>query len=100
MANNNYKVFFTISFIYQIDIKKKVTKTFKSDLDINETIVNSKLNDNNVHLEWEKFALNVSLNDLNPPSKFIDDHAFQKKLITHRIVNLMNLTEVHLVQSS
>ena len=95
MANNNYKVFFTLSFIYQLDKKKKVTKTFKSDLDIDEAMLNSSLNDNNVHSKWEKFALNVSINDLNPPSNFIDDLAYEKKLTTHRIVNLMNLTEVH-----
>ena len=32
MPVNNYKVFFTISFVYQVDIKKKVSKSF-NDLD-------------------------------------------------------------------
>ena len=31
MPGNHYKVFFTISFFYQVDIKKKVSKSFKSD---------------------------------------------------------------------
>ena len=35
------------------------------------------------------------MNNLNPPSEFDDSKAFEKKVITHRIVNLMNLTEVH-----
>ena len=42
-----------------------------------------------------KYALKTSLNNLNPPSEFDDSKAFEKKVITHRIVNLMNLTEVH-----
>tara|TARA_X000000950_G_C13636820_1_gene545875 strand:- start:212 stop:505 length:294 start_codon:yes stop_codon:yes gene_type:complete len=97
MSNNHYKVFFTISFLYQIDSKKKISKSFKSDIDLDHDILNSKINDKNIHSKWEKFALNAMLNDLNPPSKFDDKLAFEKKIVIHRIVNLMNLTEVYRV---
>ena len=95
MPVNNYKVFFTISFVYQVDIKKKVSKSFKSDLDINSDNFNYELTDENVHSKWRKYALKTSLNNLNPPSEFDDSKAFEKKVITHRIVNLIDLTEVH-----
>ena len=95
MSKNHYKVFFTISFLYQIDSKKKISKSFKSDLDINADNINCELNNENVHLEWPKYALKLSLNDLNPPSMFDDKKASEKKIVTHRIVNLMSLTEVH-----
>ena len=95
MSGNNYKVFFTISFVYQVDIKKKVSKSFKSDLDINSDNVDYELTNENVHSKWDDYALKTSLNNLNPPSEFDDSKAFEKKIITHRIVNLMNLTEVH-----
>ena len=39
MASNYYKVFFTISFLYKIDSKKKISKSFKSDIDINEKLI-------------------------------------------------------------
>ena len=95
MSGINYKVFFTISFVYQIDIKKKVSKSFKSDLDINADNINYELTNENVHSMWGKYALKTSLNNLNLPSEFDDSKAFEKKVITHRIVNLMDLTEVH-----
>ena len=95
MSVNNYKVFFTVSFIYQVDTKKKVSKSFKSDLDINADNVNCELTNENVHSKWDKYALKTSLNNLNPPSEFDDSKAYEKKVITHRIVNLINLTEVH-----
>ena len=95
MSDNNYKVFFTISFVYQVDIKKKVSKSFKSDLDINSDNVDYELTNENVHSKWNQYALKTSLNNLNPPSKFDDSKAFEKKVVTHRIVNLMDLTEVH-----
>ena len=95
MSGNNYKVFFTISFVYQVDIKKKVSKSFKSDLDINADNFKCELTNENVHSKWDDYALKTSLNNLNPPSEFDDSKAFEKKIITHRIVNLMNLTEVH-----
>ena len=40
MPTNNYKIFFTVSFVYQVDKKKKVSKSFKSDVDINADNVN------------------------------------------------------------
>jgi hypothetical protein len=95
MPNNNYKVFFTVSFIYQVNTKKKVSKSFKSDLDINTDNVNCELTNENVHYKWDEYALKTSLNNLNPPSEFNDSKASEKKVFTHRIVNLMNLTEVH-----
>ena len=64
-------------------------------IDLDDTIADSKLTDNNVHIKWKEFALKAKLNDLNPPSEFNDGLANEKKLVTHRIVNLMNLTEVH-----
>ena len=95
MSSNKYKVFFTISFVYQIDTKKRVSKSFKSDLDINFDNVNYELTNENVHSRWAQYALKTSLNNLNPPSEFDDRKAFEKKVITHRIVNLMDLSEVH-----
>ena len=95
MTNNHYKVFFTISFLYQIDKKKKVSKSFKSDLDINNLVLNNSLDDNNVHKKWKEYALKTSIDELNPPSSFNDDLASEKTIVTHRIINLMNLTEVH-----
>ena len=95
MSNNHYKVFFTISFLYQIDPKKKISKSFKSDLDINDTLLNHSLNDSNVHKKWKEYALKIPIEKLNPTSNFNNDLASEKTIITHRIVNLMNLTEVH-----
>ena len=95
MTTNNYKIFFTVSFVYQVDIKKKVSKSFKSDVDINADNVNCELTNENVHSKWDEYVLKTSLNNLNPPSEFDDSKASEKKVITHRIVNLMNLTEIH-----
>ena len=95
MPTNNYKIFFTVSFVYQVDKKKKVSKSFKSDVDINADNVNCELTNGNVHSKWYEYVLKTSLNNLNPPSEFDDSKASEKKVITHRIVNLMNLTEIH-----
>ena len=95
MATNNYKIFFTVSFVYQVDTKKKVSKSFKSDVDINADNVRCKLTNENVHSKWDEYVHKTSLNNLNPPSEFDDNKASEKKVITHRIVNLMNLTEIH-----
>lgn len=95
MTTNNYKIFFTVSFVYQVDTKKKVSKSFKSDVDINSDNVNCELTNENVHSKWDEYVLKTSLNNLNPPSEFDDSKASEKKVITHRIVNLMNLTEIH-----
>ena len=95
MPANNYKIFFTVSFVYQVDTKKKVSKSFKSDVDINADNVKCELTNENVHSKWDEYVLKTSLNNLNPPSEFDDSKASEKKVITHRIVNLMNLTEIH-----
>ena len=89
MSVNNYKVFFTVSFVYHLYTKKKVSKSFKSDLDINADNVNCELTNKNVHSKWDEYALKTSLNNLNPPSEFDDSKAFEKKVITHRIINLI-----------
>ena len=39
-------------------------------------------------------SLKKSLNELNPDSNFNDKKASNKKIVTHRIVNLATLTEV------
>ena len=95
MSKNHYKVFFTISFIYELDEKKKISKSFKSDLDIDSLLLKYDLNDMNIHKKWTEFALQTSVNELNPPSEFNNSLISEKKVITHRIINLMNLTEVH-----
>tara|TARA_X000000950_G_scaffold82193_1_gene103453 strand:- start:4062 stop:4355 length:294 start_codon:yes stop_codon:yes gene_type:complete len=95
MSKNHYKVFFTMSFLYRIDSKKKVSKSFKSDLDINDKLLNQSLDDNNVHKKWKEYALKTPIDKLNPASNFNNDYASEKSIVTHRIVNLMNLTEVH-----
>ena len=53
-----------------------------------------------MHKKWTEYVLKASINELNPPLNFDNDLASEKKIITHRIVNLMNLTEVHKSNSS
>ena len=43
----------------------------------------------------ERICFEDTFNKLNPSSNFNNDLASEKTIITHRIVNLMNLTEVH-----
>lgn len=78
MHGNNYKVFFTISFVYQVNTKK-VSKSFKSDLDINADNISCELTNENVHSKWTKYDLKTSLNNLKPPSEFDDSKAFEEK---------------------
>ena len=92
---NNYKIFFTIKFFCQIDAKKIISKSFKSDLDLNDSLLNCPLNDANIYKKWEEYALKTSLNNLNLPSNFNDNQVTERSIITHRIINLMHLTEVH-----
>ena len=47
----------------------------------------------NVHKKWTKFVLTASINELRPPSEFHNSLISKKKVVTHRIVNLMNLTD-------
>tara|TARA_B100001093_G_C26296215_1_gene787411 strand:+ start:368 stop:655 length:288 start_codon:yes stop_codon:yes gene_type:complete len=94
MKKTKYKIFFTISFLYKVDKKKSVTKFFKSDIDIDISALGEKLNDANVFKKWEIYALKANINELNPPENFIVNNIITKKIVTHRIINLMNLTEV------
>ncbi len=57
MSKNHYKVFFTMSLLYKIDSKKKYSKSFKSDLDINADNFSYELTNENVHSKWAKYAL-------------------------------------------
>ena len=49
MPNYKYKVFFTLSFIYEMNEKKKISKYFKSDLDIDNMLLKYDLNVMNVY---------------------------------------------------
>ena len=94
MNKNKYKIFFTINFLYKVGKKKSITKFFKSDIDIDILTLGEKLNDTNILKKWENYALKVNVNELNPPESFIENNILTKKIVTHRIINLMNLTEV------
>lgn len=89
-----YKIFFTLTFTYKIDEKKFVKKSFKSDVDVNSTLLNKELSDANIYKLWSKYALDNKLKYLNPPASFNDNNISDKKLNIHRIVNLNLLTEV------
>ena len=92
--NYRYKVFFTIFFHYKVGHKKTVSKSFKSDYDLTPLVSGDNLTDSNVLKKWTEYALSADLNDLNPPNNLEEKKASKKKLITHRIVNLISLTEV------
>ena len=92
--SNRYKIFFTINFIYKISKKKKITKSFKSDFNLMSDMFETNLDDSNVKEMWQKYALANTLNTLNPPNEFEEKKVSEKKLTTHRIVNINNLTEV------
>ena len=94
MEKNKYKIFYTINFLYKVDKKKSVTKFFKSDIDIDFLTLGEKLNDTNILKKWESYALKVNINELNSPENFIENNVLTKKIVTHRIINLINLTEV------
>ena len=94
MQNKRYKVFFTIAFLYNIEEKKTISKFFKSDVDIDTLTLKEPLNSDNIYKAWKDYALKVNLNDLNSPEKFIEAKVSEKKLVTHRIINLNDLTEV------
>ena len=94
MNKNKYKIFFTINFLYKVGKKKSITKFFKSDIDIDILTLGEKLNDTNILKKWENYALKVNINELNSPENFIENNVLTKKIVTHRIINLMNLTEV------
>ena len=89
-----YKIFFTINFILETGEQKRVSKSFKSDVDMDTTSFGENINDKVIYKKWINFALNKSVSLLNPPSKYDDKKISEKKVTTHRIVNLSNLTEV------
>jgi hypothetical protein len=94
MNKNKYKIFFTINFLYKVDKKKSVSKFFKSDIDIDVSTLGGKLHDTNILNKWESYALKVRINELNSPENFIENNISSKKIVTHRIINLITLTEV------
>ena len=92
--NNYYKVFFTITFDYSEKKNKVITKFFKSDVDLTTNDFLENINDTNIYKLWNEHALKKPLNDLNPDNEFNENKASNKKIVTHRIVNLKTLTEV------
>ena len=47
----------------------------------------------NIHKKWRDFVYKSPINKFNYPSEFDDTLISEKKVITHRIVNLINSTE-------
>ena len=92
--SNFYKIFFTITFDYSETKNKTVTKFFKSDVDLKANDFQEKIDDKNIHELWNKYALKKSLSDLNSDDEFKDKKVSNRKVLTHRIVNLKTLTEV------
>ena len=92
--NSRYKIFFTVYFNYKIDHKKTVSKSFKSDFDLSSPIGKQKLTDNNIFKVWTEHALTSEIHNLNSPDNFEEKKVSNRRLITHRIINLNNLTEV------
>ena len=58
--------------------RKKVSKSFKNDLDINDKLLNQSLDDNNVHAKWKEYALKTPIDKLNPTSNFNNDYASEE----------------------
>ena len=73
---------------------KVISKFFKSDIDLGPKDFQEKLDDKNIFKLWSKHAITKPLNNLNPDKKFDEKKASNKRIITHRIVNLQTLTEV------
>ena len=94
MPSFKYKIFFTINFNYKIGERKRISKSFKSDCNVDSFLLGKEINDGNVLKLWESYAISNSLSMLNPPEKFQDQYVTEKKIVTHRIVNLDDLTEV------
>ena len=61
--SNFYKVFFTITFDYAEKKNKVITKFFKSDIDISPNDIQENIDDNNIYIHWNKFAIEKSIND-------------------------------------
>ena len=92
--SNFYKVFFTITFEYAEKKNTTITKFFKSDIDLSPNDFHENIDDENIYFLWKQYALKKPLNNLKPDSNFDDAKASNKKIVTHRIVNLKTLTEV------
>ena len=92
--SNYYKVFFTIYFDYSESKNKTITKFFKSDLDLGPADFDKNINDENIFKLWNVHAMQKSLNHLNPEKDFDEEKVKNKKIVTHRIVNLKTLSEV------
>ena len=100
MTNNKYKVFFSLSFISKIDKKKKISKSFESDLDINNSLLKCYLTDKNIHKKWLEYILNAPVKELNPPFNFNNQLCNEKKIIKHSIIDLIIFTELHKISSA
>ena len=94
--SNYYKIFFTIYFDYSESRNKTITRFFKSDVDLGPSDFLEKMSDKNIFKPWKKHANEQPLNNLNPEKNFIEKKAKNKKVVTHRIVNLKTLSEVFL----
>ncbi len=92
--NNYYKIFFTITFDYSENKNKVISKFFKSDVDLAQNDFKEKLDDKSIFKLWKKYALQNPLNTLNPENEFDEKKTSNKRITTHRIVNLKTLTEV------
>ena len=92
--NNFYKVFFTIYFDYSESKNKTITKFFKSDLDLGPGDFDETINDENIFRLWSLLALQRPLSNLNAEKDFIEEKAINKRMETHRIINLKTLSEV------
>ena len=94
MTSFKYKIFFTVNFSYKIGERKRVSKSFKSDCNVDSFLFGKDINDSNILKIWETYALSNSLSLLNPSEIYNDQNVTEKKIVTHRIVNLDDLTEV------
>ena len=93
---NYYKIFFTVYFDYAQSRNKTITKFFKSDIDLGPSNFSKRVYDKNIFKFWNEHAINSSISDLNPDKEYDNKKASNKKIITHRIVNLRTLSEVFL----
>ena len=71
-----------------------ITKFFKSDVDLTTNDFQENIDDKNIYNLWNKYALKRPLEDLNPENDYNENMVSNKKIVTHRIVNLKTLTEV------
>ena len=93
---NFYKIFFTIYFDNAERHNKTITKFFKSDVDLGPSDFLEKMSDKNIFKPWKKHSNEQPLNNLKPEKNFIEKKAKNKKVVTHRIVNLKTLSGVFL----